>query len=696
MMRKMILDSIRTDPGWANGEYEQQPRGLRAALYTLLVMGSSPLQMQKSYPTREAADKFLDEWLAARLASTDANDLLYQSTRRATTTPPQARCGQGDRAGDQLGRRLHQPPRVWHRGARDQAREERPLRPAADQRPDARATAPTRCRRSGSSTWPSCSRRPPAERPPHTRLGSRAPPMTRGIEALQTRTVVVVGPTEVGQEPREIRVRLPERHSGVVVRGRRLELDRLRGGFGRRKRARVLADRLRCAPSPGRARPHPRRSPRTGWDPRRPGGAGRLPVWRGRTRRVRAGRTPWPPRDRPGAPLRRDRRGRRDGFRTARARRAPSACSSPCLPPDGQAAIHRPTWAAQRPAGSVVSRNGTRVSGRLAPAANRDLGGRPRRSSTALVGSVSAGVWLDVAGVVPFGLTQPAAQRGMATGRSRHAPPGATRMCGIAGMFAFDPRAGQVDRARADARSGRDARRAGPTAPGTWYLRRRARRPRPPPSRASSISPTPPRSRCSRATARTPSSSTARSTTSASCGRRSSAPATASAPTPTRRCSLGALPARGAAMLAELRGMFAFALWDGRAAGMLLARDLLRRQAALLRPDAGTVRFASQVKALLAGGRVARRQDPAGVAGFFLRGYVPEPFTLYGAVRRPAGSYAWVDDAGWAGRARSLRSPRSSPRRSTGPRPIDDAELQSGSATPSSSRSATTSWRTSA
>ena len=78
MMRKMIMDAIRTDPEWAGGEYPSQPRGLRAALYVLLIMGSSPLQMQKTSPTRDAADKYLEDWLKARLATTDANDMLYQ------------------------------------------------------------------------------------------------------------------------------------------------------------------------------------------------------------------------------------------------------------------------------------------------------------------------------------------------------------------------------------------------------------------------------------------------------------------------------------------------------------------------------------------------------------------------------------------------------------------------------------------
>lgn len=76
--RKMILDSIRTDPGWLNGEYKEQPRGLRTAIYLLMIMGSSPLQMQKQYPSRDQADAYLDSSLQSRIASTDANDLLYQ------------------------------------------------------------------------------------------------------------------------------------------------------------------------------------------------------------------------------------------------------------------------------------------------------------------------------------------------------------------------------------------------------------------------------------------------------------------------------------------------------------------------------------------------------------------------------------------------------------------------------------------
>jgi len=78
MMRRMIIDSIRSDPEWKGGEYSAPPRGLAAAVHTLLFMVSSPLQWQKEAPTREAADRFFDEQVQARLRGLDANDMLYQ------------------------------------------------------------------------------------------------------------------------------------------------------------------------------------------------------------------------------------------------------------------------------------------------------------------------------------------------------------------------------------------------------------------------------------------------------------------------------------------------------------------------------------------------------------------------------------------------------------------------------------------
>jgi len=77
MMRRMVIDPIRNDPEWNNGEYKSQPRGLTTAIYTLLFMTSTPLQWQKQAPTRDAADRFFDDMVRRRLSQTDANDMLY-------------------------------------------------------------------------------------------------------------------------------------------------------------------------------------------------------------------------------------------------------------------------------------------------------------------------------------------------------------------------------------------------------------------------------------------------------------------------------------------------------------------------------------------------------------------------------------------------------------------------------------------
>jgi homoserine O-acetyltransferase len=76
--RKMVMDAIHEDPEWKGGQYTAEPRqGLRTALDLLLIAGSAPLQMQKNYPTRDAADKYLDDYFATRMPGLDANDLLY-------------------------------------------------------------------------------------------------------------------------------------------------------------------------------------------------------------------------------------------------------------------------------------------------------------------------------------------------------------------------------------------------------------------------------------------------------------------------------------------------------------------------------------------------------------------------------------------------------------------------------------------
>lgn len=103
----------------------------------------------------------------------------------------------------------------------------------------------------------------------------------------------------------------------------------------------------------------------------------------------------------------------------------------------------------------------------------------------------------------------------------------------------------------------------------------------------------------------------------------------------------------GVAMLPRLRGMFALALWDDRAANLILARDPYGIKPLYYADVGGTFRFASQVKALIADGGVSVAPDTAGWVGFHLFGHVPEPFTLFRDVRSvPAGGWLRIDQNG--------------------------------------------------
>jgi len=76
--RKMVIDAIEDDPAWLSGEYKSEPvQALRTASDLLAIAGSAPLLWQKDYPTRDAADAYIEKRTAQTIADTDANDLLY-------------------------------------------------------------------------------------------------------------------------------------------------------------------------------------------------------------------------------------------------------------------------------------------------------------------------------------------------------------------------------------------------------------------------------------------------------------------------------------------------------------------------------------------------------------------------------------------------------------------------------------------
>jgi asparagine synthase (glutamine-hydrolysing) len=103
----------------------------------------------------------------------------------------------------------------------------------------------------------------------------------------------------------------------------------------------------------------------------------------------------------------------------------------------------------------------------------------------------------------------------------------------------------------------------------------------------------------------------------------------------------------GEDLVRQLRGMFAFAIWDCERRGLFLARDHFGIKPLYYHDDGRAFRVASQVKAILAGGGIDTRVEPAGHVGFFLWGSVPDPYTLYRDLfALPAGHTLWVDEQG--------------------------------------------------
>lgn len=99
----------------------------------------------------------------------------------------------------------------------------------------------------------------------------------------------------------------------------------------------------------------------------------------------------------------------------------------------------------------------------------------------------------------------------------------------------------------------------------------------------------------------------------------------------------------GEAMLPRLHGMFAMGIWDTSSKELFLARDPYGIKPLYYSCTKSGLLFASQVKTLLASGGVSFESEPAGLAGFYLWGSVPEPWTLYrGVLALPAGHFVRV------------------------------------------------------
>jgi homoserine O-acetyltransferase/O-succinyltransferase len=81
LWRKLVIDGIRDDPDWENGDYTTEPRpGLKTAGEMFYIAAGSARQMQKDLTTRETTDASDEDYVKNFVAAHDANDLLYAMT----------------------------------------------------------------------------------------------------------------------------------------------------------------------------------------------------------------------------------------------------------------------------------------------------------------------------------------------------------------------------------------------------------------------------------------------------------------------------------------------------------------------------------------------------------------------------------------------------------------------------------------
>ncbi len=75
--RRIVIDAIRNDPAWNNGDYKREPPSLRTAAEMLWFMSSNPVLRQKEAPTLAKTDAVLDEFVEKIIKIDDATDVLY-------------------------------------------------------------------------------------------------------------------------------------------------------------------------------------------------------------------------------------------------------------------------------------------------------------------------------------------------------------------------------------------------------------------------------------------------------------------------------------------------------------------------------------------------------------------------------------------------------------------------------------------
>ena len=122
----------------------------------------------------------------------------------------------------------------------------------------------------------------------------------------------------------------------------------------------------------------------------------------------------------------------------------------------------------------------------------------------------------------------------------------------------------------------------------------------------------------------------------------------------------------GDEVLQQLRGMFAFALWDRRQQRLLAGRDRLGIKPFYYYHQEGRLAFASEIKGLLTLPDIPRRVNPQALYDYLGYEFVPSPQTMFeGILKLPPGHFLTLSNRGFGGKpywdirfSEDWRSPR--------------------------------------
>lgn len=101
----------------------------------------------------------------------------------------------------------------------------------------------------------------------------------------------------------------------------------------------------------------------------------------------------------------------------------------------------------------------------------------------------------------------------------------------------------------------------------------------------------------------------------------------------------------GDELVHHLRGMFAFAIWDGTKGRLLLGRDRVGKKPLYWRDDGASLAFGSELKAIVQDHAIPRQVDPVALHHYLTYQYVPAPWSIYQGIQKlpPGHLLSWQD-----------------------------------------------------